>query len=1480
MPSERIQRQIDRLLDEAEEALSAGDWPLGQTLLRRVLARDPESSDANALLEVAERGLTQVSSAGASPRPPGYRGGAPSRRVGGGQSSDTPNEGQGEGQPERQYHPQEPLAGAGGSPALRGAAIPRPHPSLPASLPQAERGEPASFVNGRYTVQRFLGEGGKKIVYLAHDTVLDRDVAFALIKTDGLDETARQRIAREAQAMGRLGSHPHIVTVFDLGEEPGPHPGPLPILGVGERAPLSLAGEGQGEGETRAATRPRGLGQPYMVTELMGGGDVEGLIERAPEHKLPLAQALQIAEQVCAGLEFAHERGIVHRDLKPGNVWLTSSEQRATGNESPPVAKIGDFGLAVAIDRSRLTQAGMMVGTVNYMPPEQAMGGEVTPRSDLYSLGAMLYEMVTGRPPFVGDDAVAIIGQHLNTPPVSPAWHRPDCPAGLETLILRLLEKDANKRPASASEVRVVLESVATVGTGAMNRAPTPGATAAGVDSVGAGFKPARPGEAPERQAPYDNPLYRRVFVGREAELRQLQRAFDAALSGQGGLAMVVGEPGIGKTAVCEQLATYVSLRGGRTLTGHCYEEGSLSLPYLAFVEALRGYVVSRPPEDLRKELGTAATDLARIVSDVRERLSVEPRPAGDPEEARSRLLEAVSGFLRSASTVQPLLLILEDLHRADQGTLDLLLHLARNLQGARLLVAGSYRDVEVDRSHPLSATLGELRRGSSFSRVLLRGLGTPEVQRMLAAITGAEPPGSLAETIHRQTEGNPRFVQEVVRYLVEEGHLGHGGPNPRPLPLGGRGEEAIGVSAMVIPEGLRDVIGRRLSRLSPDCNRVLAIAAVIGRDFGLETLQTVAGLGEEPVVSALEESVHVGVLEEQSRPGSIRYRFAHAFFRQTLYEELIAPRRLRLHQQVAAALERQYANRLEEHAAELAEHFAQSTDRDDLAKAVRYGELAAARATSVYAYGEAARHLEQALAVQDVLDPDDKAKRCDLLLALGDALVSGGDSTRAREIVAAAALSLAESFGDRARASAACRIVLRTIDLSSASFVAAEGQKWSELADRYADDGTLDRVAADSLLAWAAEVRGDVVQGLSRSRQAVELALRLDDPAWIVRSSLGILNGNTVPPEQHDERLALAEELSRRSLGGISATSLAHAGLFLGYVYLTWGRREEAERNWQRAREAAMRSRDAEVAFVPFDIDALVLTLDGELDQVLRSAAEIRARGAEVDRRQAGRQLGARVVRPALYYLGRADEALPDIVEMQDLFFNRGIHAAQRSLCLAHMGREAEASDILHRMLAARDMTRLDDPTPGQVLALLLDAAVVLKDADVAKVLVARMARLAGLLYSTIGSAQCIGRLCGGAAALLGETEKARGYYEQAIEICTKVRFRPELALTRLELAELLLGQAGAINRAPTSGDVISSPLPEGEGRPKRRQRAQAAPGGGVRAGFKPAPTESEADLRAEALAHLDFAIGEFRGMKMQPSLERALRHKELLKA
>ena len=317
-------------------------------------------------------------------------------------------------------------------------------------------------------------------------------------------------------------------------------------------------------------------------------------------------------------------------------------------------------------------------------------------------------------------------------------------PPPLAALIMRLLEKDPNKRPASATEVLKALEAI----------------EAGKAEKV----------SSKEAEVLAENPLYRRVFVGREPELRQLQSAFDSAASGQGSLTMVVGEPGIGKTALTEQLATYAALRGGKALVGHCYEEGSLSLPYLAFIEALRSYASSRDVTELKKELGQGAGDVARIVSEVRERLSIQPRPKENPEEEKYRLMQAVTDFLGNIAVTQPLVVVLEDLHSADRGTLEMLGHVARNLDNKRLLLIGTYRDIEVDRTHPLSSSLADLRRLPNFNRVLLRGLNADEVRRMLASIAGQEVPWGLAEAVHRQTEGNPLFVQEVVRYLAEEG--------------------------------------------------------------------------------------------------------------------------------------------------------------------------------------------------------------------------------------------------------------------------------------------------------------------------------------------------------------------------------------------------------------------------------------------------------------------------------------------------------------------------------------------------------------------------------------------------------------------------------------------------------------------------------------------------------------------------------------
>jgi tetratricopeptide (TPR) repeat protein len=1210
--------------------------------------------------------------------------------------------------------------------------------------------QPTSFADGRYQVKKFLGEGGKKKVYLAHDTLLDRDVAFALIKTENLDDSARKRVTREARAMGRLGDHPNIVTVHDMGEHEG---------------------------------------KPYIVQAVMAS-DVEELIEKAVEHKLPIEQVISIAKEVCKGLVFSHSKGIIHRDLKPGNVMLTDDG----------TAKIGDFGLAVAIDLSRLTQSGMMVGTVSYMPPEQAMGGKVTEKADLYSLGAMLYEMATGRSPFVGDDSVSIIGQHINTPPVSPTWHRADIPPALETLILQLLEKDPTKRPASASDVLQALESID-----------------AGKESKEL---------SREASMVAENPLYRRVFVGREPELKQLQNAFDGAISGQGALMMVVGEPGIGKTAICEQLSTYVTLRGGKTLVGHCYEEGSLSLPYLAFVEAMRSYVLSREVKDLREELGTGAADVARIISEIREKLKVKPRPKGNPEEERYRLMQAVIGFLGNAATVQPILVVLEDLHDSDKGTLDMLTHVSRNLGGTRLLIVGTYRDVEVDRNHPLSAALAELRRVSTYGRVLLRGLNADEVRRMLENITREEIPWSLAEVVYRQTEGNPLFVQEVIRFLVEEGFMKQQKGKMRPTrdtPM-----------EMNIPEGLRDVIGKRLSLLSKECNQLFSIAAVIGREFALDTLRAVANIDEEKLINALKEAVQLSIIEERAQVGSIRYRFTHAFFRQTLYEELIAPQRLKLHQQVARALETQYEKRLEEHAAELAEHFSQSTDAADLEKAVSYGEMAARRSRDVYAYGESVRLLEQTAKVQRVLNLDDKEKICDLLLELGDALSWARGAQRALENELEEAFSLAEDLGDRERAARICQIAMLSLCYTDAfttnSWASPLGTRWVERADRYATPGTPTRAWADQGMGqakyWTALATGKydlLSESMHLFNRAIELARRLEDPEtyYVVANAFLLCAQN---PRLIDMRWHLAEEIAAHPRDGTTMITLGTALAFAAFTLLESGQKQLCEKLMEESRGIAERSGQANLWFLAMVCNSILATVDGRLEEVDGIGRKMRAHGEELDLMGYSALMEWIATRIARDYLGKNDE-ISQLSEKLGLFTQ---WLAPPDLSRPE-GKAKMVALLEERVMARPNFDTPDDGVPISMDVYFLNMATAVGHRQAAEKLMKRLGDLR--LYTTgLYSVQSPSLVIGDSAVFLGRYDDARRYYRKGLELAAMIRYRPEIALLRLHLAELLL--------------------------------------------------EHYPDEKKEALEHLDFAIKEFREMKMQPSLERALRHKDILKA
>jgi len=1204
-----------------------------------------------------------------------------------------------------------------------------------------------------------------------------RDVAFALIKTEGLDVTGRERIAREAQAMGRLGAHPNIVTVFDLGVEPAtaPHPDPLPSLGEG-----------------------RGEGQPYMVTELMAGGDIEGAIAAAPEHKLSLPVALAIAEQVCRGLEFAHARGIVHRDLKPGNVWLTAA---LTPGPSPdaeraetPVAKIGDFGLAVAIDRTRLTQAGMMVGTVSYMPPEQAMGGEVTAQSDLYSLGAMLYELVTGRPPFLGEDHVAVIGQHLNTPPVAPSWHRPDCPRPLEALILRLLAKDPRERPPSAADVRHALGAIDL--SASKDGAVAQLAEANALDSLAGG-----------------------VFVGRQREMGELKAALEDVLSGRGRLVMLVGEPGIGKTRTAQELATYAGLRGAQVLWGRCYDSAGVP-PYWPWVQAIRSYVREAEAERLRSELGSGAADIAEIAAEVRERIpDLKPLPALEPEQARFRLFDSVASFLKAAGGHQPLVLVLDDLHWADRPSLLMLEFVARELGGARLLLIGSYRDVDVSRQHPLALSLGELTRERLFQRLLLRGLGMEDVAKFIELTAGLNPPAGLVEAVHTQTEGNPLFVTEVVRLLVQEGSLsslhppperegpGVGGDTtrrskgPSPTPTAREGEDAWTVR---IPEGVREVIGRRLSRLSERCNQVLTLAAVIGREFTLELVAAlVDDLPGERLLEVTEEALAARIVEELPRAVG-RYQFTHALIQETLAAELTTTRRVQLHARIAEALERLYGAEADAHAAELAQHYGEAETLAGGDKVAHYSLVAGNRALASHAPEEALQHLQRALAAKEGASaravagsasgpayvPD--AETADILFGLGRAqaaVVTGDHMQEAfanigrafeyyaneadvEHAVAVASFPVFVTRPGAVRGGAA--LIARALPLAPPDSLQA-GRLWccygyhlgQHEGDARSDDAferalAIARRERDTslelqTLGFAAGVDYQLVRlqsGLEKATRAIELARDVDDPvaesqaqasACLVMISSGDFKGLRA---HADRLLELAERLRNRGI--------------LGEAYWALATCAAVEGDWQRAREYCERGLEQ---FPGTRLSSLRYLLEYQAgDFSAGDAFREKARGL----------------------LGREPTAY------------NSVPWSSWGTLLAVVARiqGVEPAELDDPTLAA--IVRLMPPVPEMLDCLSLGAsltAVARKDGRKAAELLDSLSRRRGTFEHLCGPFS-YDRLFGLLAQTAGQLDAASGHFEDALGACERGGHRPEWAWSAYEYSLLLSERGGEGDR------------------------------------------------------------------------------------
>jgi class 3 adenylate cyclase/tetratricopeptide (TPR) repeat protein len=468
-------------------------------------------------------------------------------------------------------------------------------------------------------------------------------------------------------------------------------------------------------------------------------------------------------------------------------------------------------------------------------------------------------------------------------------------------------------------------------------------------------------------------------YVGRDDVRLVLAGLWDETKNVGARTALLVGEPGIGKTRTAYEVARAAHDGGAVVLFGRCDDE--LRVPYQPFVEALEWQHRHAP----HLPLGRLGGELTRLVPDVgagRDDLSAPI--VSDARTEEHRLFEATAAWLCAvADEGGGLVLVVDDLHWATKPTLFMLVHLVRAaaVDHVPLLVVGTYRDTDLDRTHPLSAVLGDLRRIDGVHRIPVDPLDSGEVLEFVEQAAGhhLDDPGRvLASRVHDETEGNPFFVAEVLRYLIDTGAV--------------RFVEGRWVvpdpDRVDVPEGVRDVVGQRLSRLSDTVNEALRAAAAIGRDFDVELVAALADIGDDALLDALDEASRARLIEET---GADRFRFTHALVRTTLYDELSASRRRRLHRRIVDLLaERRVAD-----LAALAHHAVEAGPRDgDLSLAIGYVIAAGEHAQAARAHGEAETYFAKAVELLDEDDQPDTDVRISALISLGETRRDQGDPT------------------------------------------------------------------------------------------------------------------------------------------------------------------------------------------------------------------------------------------------------------------------------------------------------------------------------------------------------------------------------------------------------------------------------------------------------------------------------------------------------
>ncbi len=886
-------------------------------------------------------------------------------------------------------------------------------------------------------------------------------------------------------------------------------------------------------------------------------------------------------------------------------------------------------------------------------------------------------------------------------------------------------------------------------------------------------------------------------FAGRKSELVALNDILESARYGRGSIALLAGEPGIGKTRLAEELSANAQRQGFLVMWGRCHE-GDGAPSYWPWIQILRTYVQTRDPEVLRAELRSGAADLVTLVPDIQERLpEIEPAAPIDGAQARFRLFDSLTNALVRVSSTQPLMLVFDDLHWADISSLLLLRHIAHELSASRLLIIGTYRESDIDDLHPLTEVIADLARLDTTRQLPLSGLSSDQVVRLITATTGSAPSAALLSTMMEATAGNPFFVTQVLRLLTP--------------PVGDEQPVDGSDRLITIPPGVRAVILQRFQHLSSSCRTLLQAAAVIGRECSLQLLRHLSLGAQDSILDALDEASHAQLLVP-APSGIGRYRFVHALVRETLYESLPLAERLRLHDRVGRALQTFTNVESVEQLAELSYHFFQAAPRGDAALALDYSMRTAVQSSSLLAYEDAALHYSRALQLLGLLTIDDPSQRCDLLLALGEAYAHSGAATQARmafmQAVTRARHNVdAPHLAQAALGFAGTVVTPGIVDEQVVAFL-SEALAALDDTDSVLRVRLLGRRAMEYRYSRLGEARD------ADSAAAVAIARRLSDPAALALA-LQARHYTLLAPDTLDQRMAISIELNHL------ADSTGNHELLLQSIpwrvadLLDLGHIHAADRLLAEAAQLAADLRQPLYTWYVAMFRAQRALMRGDMANGERLAEEAHTLGRQVQPSASQIYYTAQLFARRREQ-GRLPEMVPLFTEILERYPGMPIFRCWLALAYLQAGQADAAASLLAKLCADHCATLPWDQLWLGAIATLAELAVAIHDRTTAALLYELLLPFGGrnVMVGVPISLGAVALYLGELAACCGDHLAAERHYADAIRLHRQLEMRLFLARTQVTYAIFLQNiqqterAATLLHEARTIVDAQEAPM------------------------------------------------------------------------